>query len=168
LGFSFDQITSEVEENWGDPHFDVITGPGDVLYVPRGVYHWATSLEDYSMHLTTQAGVWNQYDHCGDWCISHVWGSVLGNSYENMRTQLMELTGQVRTSPTSQIKIARLFVVLETIHCGSGKTLLLRDLQVTPCSPVRPKRSLPELISQVHGQTHCGFWIGPTQSSASR
>lgn len=53
---SFDQISEGVLGKWGSPHFEVVLAPGDVLYVPRGVYHWTTSLEDHSMHLTTQAG----------------------------------------------------------------------------------------------------------------
>ena len=110
-----------------------------------GVYHWATSLEDYSIHLSTQAGVWNKYDHCGDWCISRVWGSVLGNSYENMRTQIMELTGQVPASRLTNCPNPnnRTTIVLQT-----NRTLLLRGLQVTPCSPQAQKKSArPHLSS---------------------
>jgi ribosomal protein L16 Arg81 hydroxylase len=59
-----DQEEQLTEASLGDPYMDVVIGPGDILYVPRGVFHSTSTelppLDDPtesripSMHMTTQ------------------------------------------------------------------------------------------------------------------
>jgi lysine-specific demethylase/histidyl-hydroxylase NO66 len=65
---SRDYTDKEVEENIGEEEMDVVLGPGDVLYLPRGWIHQAETVsrpagvpkmggvkDDHSLHLTVSA-----------------------------------------------------------------------------------------------------------------
>jgi len=65
---SRDYTENEVEENMGGEEMDVVLGPGDVLYLPRGWIHQAETVarpasvpkmdgvkDDHSLHLTVSA-----------------------------------------------------------------------------------------------------------------
>ncbi|CAN7323107.1 hypothetical protein LJR260_001618 [Variovorax paradoxus] len=42
-----------VDEKFGElPHQQFLLSPGDVLYIPRGTVHWATTSDQHSVHVT--------------------------------------------------------------------------------------------------------------------
>ena len=53
---------NEEKDNLGQPILDVILGPGDLLYFPRGTIHQAKAVEgEHSLHITISAYQNNTY-----------------------------------------------------------------------------------------------------------
>jgi len=53
---------NEERDHLGEPILDVVLGPGDLLYFPRGTIHQAKSVEaEHSLHITLSAYQTNTY-----------------------------------------------------------------------------------------------------------